>query len=92
VRSKNAGPFWITIDLFFDGEENFRKYRDATALGPGLFATLYGTDADQVKRLAVDSLRMIKISYPRPQPQGWMGERDMHGGQQFARLLEVEIG
>jgi hypothetical protein len=92
VRSKNAGPFWITIDLFFDGEENFRKYRDAPALGPSLFATLYGTDADQVKRLAVDSLRMIKISYPRPEPQGWMGERDMHGGQQFARLLDVEIG
>src|SRR5258708_629200 len=92
VRSKNAGPFWITIDLFFDGEESFRKYRDAPALGAGLFATLYGTDADLVKRLAVDSLRMIKISYPRPEPQGWMGERDMHGGQQFARLLDVEIG
>jgi hypothetical protein len=35
---------------------------------------------------------MIKISYPRPHPQGWRGERDMHGGQQFARLLDVEIG
>ena len=22
----------------------------------------------------------------------WMGERDMHQGQSFARLLEVEIG
>jgi hypothetical protein len=34
---------------------------------------------------------MIKISYPRPKPQGWAGERDMHGGQQFARLLDIEM-
>jgi hypothetical protein len=92
IRSKNAGPFWITVDLFFDGEETFRQYRDSQALGPALFASLYGADPDHVRRMPVDSLTMIKISYPRPQPQGWRGERDMHGGQQFARLLDVEIG
>ena len=21
VRSKNAGPFWVTVDIFFDGED-----------------------------------------------------------------------
>lgn len=50
------------------------------------------SDPGQVKRLPVDSLEMIKVSYPRPHPQGWRGERDMHGGQQFARLLEIDIG
>jgi len=92
VRSKNAGPFWITVDLFFEGEEAFRRYRDSPALGPALFAELYGCDPHEVKRIPVDSLKMIKISYPRPHPQGWRGERDMHGGQQFVRLLDVEIG
>lgn len=92
VRSKNAGPFWVTFDLFFDGPENFRKYAMSAALGPRLFASLYGADADLVKRIPVESLNMVKISYPRPQPQGWMGERDMHQGQSFARLLNVEIG
>jgi hypothetical protein len=91
VRSKNAGPFWITIDLFFDGQENYLRYRDSPALGPDLFARLYDADPQLVKRIAVDSLQMIKISYPRPHPQGWMGERDMHGGQLFARLLDVSI-
>jgi hypothetical protein len=91
VRSKNAGPFWITIDLFFDGEDNFRRYRDSEALGPSLFAALYAADPGLVRRVPVDSLQMIKISYPRPRPQGWAGERDMHGGQQFARLLAVEL-
>lgn len=92
VRSKNAGPFWVTIDLFFDGEEKFRRYRDTPALGPELFQRLFGTNPDLVKRMPVDRLHMIKISYPRPHPQGWMSERDMHAGQQFARLLEVDIG
>ncbi|MDQ2765407.1 MAG: DUF4387 domain-containing protein [Pseudomonadota bacterium] len=91
IRSKNAGPFWVTVDLFFETEATFRTYRDSPALGPALFADLYGTNPDQVKRIAVDSLHMIKISYPRPAPQGWRGERDMHSGQQFARLLDVEI-
>ncbi|MGH1560846.1 DUF4387 family protein [Caulobacter segnis] len=26
VRSKNAGPFWVTVDLFFDGEVNYARY------------------------------------------------------------------
>src|SRR5713226_7718017 len=64
VRSKNAGPFWVTIDLFFRNEELFRRYRDAPALGPKLFERLYGTDPDLVKRLPVENLRMVKISFP----------------------------
>jgi Domain of unknown function (DUF4387) len=90
IRSKNAGPFWVTVDLFFD-EEKFKQYRDTPVLGPALFERLFGTNPDLVKRIPVDSLHMIKISYPRPHPQGWMRERDMHAGQQFARLLDVEI-
>ena len=89
VRSKNAGPFWITIDLFFDGEENYRRYRNSATLGGQLFAELYQADAALVRRFAVDSLRVIKISFPRPHPQGWIHERDMHAGQQYVRLLGV---
>jgi hypothetical protein len=92
VRSKNAGPFWVTVDFFFGSEETFKRYRDSSALGGDLFARLFGTDARLVKRVPVDRLHMIKISYPRPHPQGWIGERDMHSGQQFVRLLEVDIG
>jgi hypothetical protein len=92
VRSKNAGPFWVTIDLFFNGEESFRRYRDSPVLGPELFERLFGTSAQLVKRIPVDRLRMIKFSYPRAYAQGWRGERDMHSGQQFARLLDVELG
>ena len=91
VRSKNAGPFWVTIDLFFDGADNFAKYAMSESLSPELIERLYCTNPALVKRIAVRKLQVLKISYPRPHPQGWMGERDMHQGQSFARLLEVDI-
>jgi hypothetical protein len=91
VRSKNAGPFWITIDFFFDSEEDYRRYRDSPALGPASLAHLYGADPQLVKRFAVDSLRIIKVSFARPHPQGWMHERDMHAGQQYVRLLDMAL-
>jgi hypothetical protein len=91
VRSKNAGPFWVTVDLFFDGQENYARYADAKALGPETFARLYGADPALVKRFPVESLNMVKISYPRTTSQGGMIERDMHCGQQYVRLLDIEL-
>jgi hypothetical protein len=91
VRSKQAGPFWVTIDLFFDSPENFRRYHDSPALSPGLFARLYGVDPGQVKRFPVENLSVLKISYPRATPQGGMVERDMHAGQQYVRLLDIDL-
>jgi hypothetical protein len=92
VRSKNAGPFWVTVDFFFDGPDNFARYADCDALGPQLFERLYGTDPAMVKRFPVESLSMLKVSYPRAFPQGGEVERDMHCGQQFVRLLDIELG
>ena len=91
VRSKNSGAFWVTIDLFFDGQNNYLRYCQSESLGPAAIANLYGTDQARVKRVPVESLAMVKISYPRPSPQGGIVERDMHSGQQFVRLLGVEL-
>ncbi|KQY93421.1 hypothetical protein ASD21_11750 [Caulobacter sp. Root1455] len=91
VRSKNAGPYWVTFDLFFDGAENFAKYSQSPALGPDLLHRLFGADPAQVKRFSVPSLNVVKISYARTTPQGGEVERDMHRGQQFVRLLDVQL-
>ncbi len=91
VRSKNAGPFWITIDLFFDGPDNYARHADDPAIGVDAVAGLLGVDVAQVKRFKVDSLSVVKLSYPRVEPQGGALERDMHGGQQYVPLLDVQL-
>jgi hypothetical protein len=91
IRSKNAGPFWITVDLFFRDDASYWTYKDDPGISAGLFARLYRVSESLIKIIRVDSLRVIKVSYPRPKPQGYQGERDMHGGQQYVSLLEVEL-
>jgi len=91
IRSKNAGPFWVTIDLFFHGSEQFEFYRKSPPLTEEKIADIYDTEAGNVKIFFVEDLHVVKISFPRPAPQGWYNERDMHGGQLFVPLLDIEV-
>ncbi len=91
IRSKNAGPFWITVDIFFDGPEAYELYRSDPAIGASAIGVLYGVEGQYVRRFEVDSLNVIKLSFPRLRPQGGAGERDMHGGQQYVPMLELEL-
>jgi hypothetical protein len=91
VRSKNAGPFWITLDLWFPDRESFDRYSSSDALQPAANGALYGADPAQIKFFPVPNLFVVKISYPRERAQGGVMERDMHGGQQYVRLLDVML-
>lgn len=91
VRSKNAGPFWVSTDIFFSDAQMFQRYAATPKLGADVIAALYGVDAAQVKHYPVESLNVLKISYPRPWPQGGEVERDMHCGNQCKRLLNLEL-
>jgi hypothetical protein len=91
VRSKNAGPFWVTVDVFFDSAEIYAEYHDDPAISAPTIAAIYGVDPAHVKRFEVESLSMVKISYPRATPQGGVHERDMHSGQQFVPLLDLQL-
>lgn len=91
IRSKNAGPYWVTIDFFFNSPENYEKYSECAALASATFAAAFSVDASMVKRFRVKDLSVLKVSYPRQSPQGGMIERDMHCGQQYARLLDIEM-
>ncbi|MDB5861528.1 MAG: hypothetical protein JWQ76_5217 [Ramlibacter sp.] len=91
VRSKNAGPFWITLDLWFPDRATFERHAGAPALQAASIAALYGVQPSLVKHFAIADLLVVKISYPRARPQGGVCERDMHGGQQYVRLLDVQL-
>ena len=89
VRSKNAGPFWVTIDIFCGSPEAYDRIREG--LHTDAVATLFDTPAQLLKRFDITSLNVIKISVPRPTVQGTAADRDMHGAGWAALLAEMDI-
>lgn len=91
VRSKNAGPFWVTVDIFCETQDAYERVVQAPELQDGPVARLYGVDEVSVRRFAVDSLRVLKISFPRPVAQGSVKDADSHAGQYFVPLLATVL-
>ena len=89
VRSKNAGPFWLTIDIFAGTPEAFRQIRDG--LSTDRVATALKVPADTIKRFDIADLNVIKLSLPRPVVQGHRTDRDMHGAAWAALIAEIDI-
>lgn len=77
VRSKNAGPFWLTIDIFCGDSAVYEQVRDG--LDAGRIAALFRADPANMKRFDMPDLNVVKFSLPRPQIQGDIADRDMHG-------------
>lgn len=91
VRSKNAGPFWVTVDIFCGEKAVFETLSASPNISCETVAKLYGVTAEEVKIFYIANLNVIKISYPRVQPQGQKYERDMHAGQQYVQIAELEV-
>lgn len=90
VRSKNAGPFWVTVDVFCGTPEAYARLRDG--LSDAAVAGLYGVPVQLLKRFEIPDLAVLKFSFPRPVVQGAAADRDMHGAQFAALLAEHEPG
>jgi len=91
IRSKNAGPFTLTFDILFDDEENYVRVRDSGALNAQSFARIYGVSDNTVRFFTCDNAKGFKISVPRRYPAGDPADADLHGGQQHAPLMAIEI-
>ena len=89
IRSKNAGPFWITIDIFCGKKE---VYKDVCMnLDNSKIANLLRVKGQDLKRFDIEQLNVIKFSFPRKIPQGHILDRDMHGAQIAVLLSEMEF-
>ncbi|SOH95155.1 protein of unknown function [Monaibacterium marinum] len=84
VRSKNAGPFWLTVDIFCGSAGAFDKI--SAGLDSGIVAQALNVRPDQLKRFDLSDLNVVKFSAPRPAIQGTRADRDMHGAS-FAVLI-----
>jgi len=92
VRSKNAGPFLLALDLLFRDEARYRLVRDSGALTPARIAALYRVpEADVLGVTSFDAAQAIKITLRRARSAGGPGDSDVYGAQQHAPLLDLPI-
>lgn len=91
IRSKNAGPFILTFDIMFADDATYLRVKNSGALSIARFAQLFRCAENSVLFFECDNARAFKFSIPRPLVQGNLGDGDMHGGQQFVPLMDIEI-
>jgi hypothetical protein len=91
VRSKNAGPFWITFDIFLASNQAYESLVASGAITPERIAGLYLVEPHTVQIFEIPDLRVVKISFPRSVPAGSFEDRDQHAGQQHIPLAGLPI-
>ena len=91
VRSKNAGPFMITIDILFETEECFRNVLDSKLISINLISKLYDIPKEKIQYFACPAARAIKFSYPRKVFAGDFEDSDIFGCQYHAPLVNIDI-
>ncbi len=91
IRSKNSGPYELTLDIIFRDWEMFERFCRAGAINTGLIARLYRVPEDRVINIVeFQPAKAIKATIVRPLPSGGLGETDVYGAQQHAPLLDLE--
>ena len=94
LRSKSAGPFMNTIDIFFDTDKPYRRVKDSGILTKDFVARLYQISPEEVLGIFfVDQARGIKITVPKPYgvASGDPECRDIYGAQYYIPILDIEI-
>ena len=89
IRSKNAGPFWLTIDIFCSNKRCFKQL--CNNLSTQKICNIFDLKADQIQRYEILDLNVLKFSLPRPKVQGSYNDRDMHGASWAELIHEIEL-
>jgi hypothetical protein len=91
IRSKNAGPLHLTLDILFPDAAAFRFAAQSPALSAGAIAELYAADPATVQVIPFAAANAIKVVLDRPVIAGSPGDTDVYGAQQHRPLLEVVL-
>lgn len=92
VRSKNAGPFRITLDVIFKDREQFEKMKKSGVWNCDTFRQLYRLKPEEiVECLIYEPAMAFKCTYQRRVSSGSFGDTDIYGAQQHLPLYELKF-
>jgi len=89
LRSKNAGPLFITFDLIFNSIEDMEYV--LARLTKEAVAAAYDTNPGKVDIIPYAVVKSIKITFPRKHISGSLQDGDIYGCQQHQPLAELEL-
>jgi hypothetical protein len=93
IRSKNAGPYELTLDIIFKDRHWYDRALAEDLINPRLIARLYNVPVEDVLGIvAFEPANAIKATIRRPMVSGAIGETDVYGAQQHAPLLTLTLG
>lgn len=92
VRSKNAGPYELVLDILFKNSEIYSSIKESAKFNKELIAKLYKIEPEQVHSIVwFDPANAVKVVMPRSIVSGSVGDTDVYGAQQHAPLLKIEF-
>lgn len=92
IRSKNSGPFAVTLDVLFEDKEVYRRIRKSGVINRETIARLYGLRPDQITQIVFyDPAQGFKITFDRKISSGTCYDTDVYGAQQHVPLGELEV-
>ena len=91
IRSKNAGPFYYTLDIIFKDYSDLDMVLKQNLITPESISKLYNVPTSKVKVFEYKPAFAIKITIPRPVPSGDLEDTDVFGTQQHAPLLDISV-
>jgi hypothetical protein len=87
IRSKNAGPFTLTLDIFFSSEETFRTAQASALMTPEGVAEAYGVPVSTIKGVYWDErVLAAKVSLAR-----WTSSADPFCSDMFGAHLHLPL-
>jgi hypothetical protein len=92
IRSKNSGPYELTLDVMFSDQRYFQLFRDRKIINNELLARLYGVQPSEVLGIVYfEPANAVKATIRRRVASGAPGDTDIYGAQQHAPLLSIEF-
>ncbi len=90
VRSKNSGPFELTLDIMFKDRGYFDLFKERRIITAARIARLYGVPrSDVLKVIYFEPSLAVKATLRRLVASGAPGDTDIYGAQQHAPLLGI---
>ena len=89
LRSKNAGPLFITFDLIFNNTEDMRYVKER--LTKEAISKAYDVKIEKIDIISYEVVNSIKITFPRKNISGSLADDDIYGCQQHVPLSNIEI-